>query len=81
MNRGRFREFYQCDLDIAGAYPLMVPDAEILKVRTWITDSDLKQQRHQHASLLLMAGCCPGGRCRRRCGWCSLLIALVESMS
>lgn len=32
MNRGRFREFYQCDLDIAGAYPLMVPDAEILKV-------------------------------------------------
>jgi hypothetical protein len=32
MNRGRFREFYQCDLDIAGAYSTMVPDAEILKV-------------------------------------------------
>lgn len=32
LSRGRFREFYQCDLDIAGAYPLMVPDAEILKV-------------------------------------------------
>jgi hypothetical protein len=32
MSRGRFREFYQCDLDIAGAYSTMVPDAEILKV-------------------------------------------------
>ncbi|CAG9463735.1 unnamed protein product [Pedinophyceae sp. YPF-701] len=32
MNRGRFREFFQCDLDIAGAYPSMVPDAEVLKV-------------------------------------------------
>jgi histidyl-tRNA synthetase len=30
--RGRFREFFQCDFDIAGAYPLMVPDAEVLKV-------------------------------------------------
>jgi histidyl-tRNA synthetase len=34
MSRGRFREFYQCDLDIAGAYSTMVPDAEILKVST-----------------------------------------------
>ena len=32
MNRGRFREFYQCDVDIAGSYPVMVPDAEIIKV-------------------------------------------------
>ena len=32
--RGRFREFFQCDFDIAGAYPSMVPDAEVLKVRT-----------------------------------------------
>lgn len=32
MSRGRFREFYQCDLDIAGAHSTMVPDAEILKV-------------------------------------------------
>lgn len=30
--RGRFREFFQCDFDIAGAYPSMVPDAEVLKV-------------------------------------------------
>lgn len=32
MNRGRFREFFQCDFDIAGAYAAMVPDAEVLKV-------------------------------------------------
>ena len=32
MTRGRFREFYQCDIDIAGVYPTMVPDAEVLKV-------------------------------------------------
>lgn len=32
MTRGRFREFYQCDLDIAGRYGVMVPDAEVLKV-------------------------------------------------
>jgi histidyl-tRNA synthetase len=30
--KGRFREFYQCDFDIAGAYDPMLPDAEILKV-------------------------------------------------
>ena len=33
MNRGRFREFYQCDFDIAGSYPTMVPDAEVIKVQ------------------------------------------------
>ncbi len=34
INRGRFREFYQCDYDIAGDYPSgrMMPDAEVLKV-------------------------------------------------
>lgn len=32
MNRGRYREFFQCDFDIAGAYPTMVPDAEVIKV-------------------------------------------------
>ena len=29
LNRGRFREFYQCDFDIAGNYSSMVPDAEV----------------------------------------------------
>ena len=32
MNKGRFREFYQCDFDIAGDYGLMIPDAEVLSV-------------------------------------------------
>ena len=36
LNRGRYREFYQCDFDIAGAYAPMVPDAEVLTVATEI---------------------------------------------
>lgn len=32
MSKGRFREFYQCDFDIAGQYSLMIPDSEVLKV-------------------------------------------------
>ncbi|NXD32387.1 SYH protein, partial [Spelaeornis formosus] len=30
LSKGRMREFYQCDFDIAGNYDSMVPDAEIL---------------------------------------------------
>ncbi|XP_056328392.1 histidine--tRNA ligase isoform X1 [Danio aesculapii] len=32
MTRGRYREFYQCDFDIAGQYDAMIPDAECLKL-------------------------------------------------
>jgi histidyl-tRNA synthetase len=32
MNKGRMREFYQCDFDIAGAYDSMLPDAEIMRI-------------------------------------------------
>jgi histidyl-tRNA synthetase len=32
MKKGRFREFYQCDFDIAGEYAPMFPDAEVLAV-------------------------------------------------
>jgi len=32
MNKGRFREFYQCDFDIAGSYGVMIPDADLLSV-------------------------------------------------
>ncbi|KAL8194144.1 UNVERIFIED_CONTAM: hypothetical protein K2H54_001106 [Gekko kuhli] len=32
MARGRYREFCQCDFDIAGNYDPMIPDAECLKV-------------------------------------------------
>lgn len=32
MTKGRMREFYQCDFDIAGSYDSMCPDAEILSI-------------------------------------------------
>ncbi|CAD5116130.1 DgyrCDS5054 [Dimorphilus gyrociliatus] len=32
MTRGRYREFYQCDFDIAGQFDPMVPDAECLRI-------------------------------------------------
>ncbi|RYP16578.1 hypothetical protein DL765_005039 [Monosporascus sp. GIB2] len=32
VSRGRLREFYQCDFDIAGVYDPMIPDAEVLRV-------------------------------------------------
>ncbi|KAG8966192.1 Cytoplasmic and mitochondrial histidine tRNA synthetase [Tulasnella sp. 419] len=32
MTKGRMREFYQCDFDIAGQFDPMVPDAEILAI-------------------------------------------------
>lgn len=32
MSKGRFREFYQCDFDIAGQFSPMLPDAEVLSV-------------------------------------------------
>jgi len=38
MTRGRYREFYQCDFDIAGQYDPMVPDAECVKIIVEILD-------------------------------------------
>lgn len=32
MTKGRYREFTQCDFDIAGKYDSMIPDAEVLSV-------------------------------------------------
>ena len=32
MTRGRYREFYQCDFDIAGSYDALIPDVECLRV-------------------------------------------------
>ena len=34
MTKGRMREFYQCDFDIAGSYDPMMPDAEIVRIAT-----------------------------------------------
>ncbi|XP_043240144.1 histidine--tRNA ligase, cytoplasmic-like isoform X1 [Amphibalanus amphitrite] len=37
--RGRYREFYQCDFDIAGSYDPMVPDAECVRIVAEILES------------------------------------------
>ncbi|RZC49568.1 hypothetical protein C5167_017992 [Papaver somniferum] len=37
-SKGRFREFYQCDFDIAGIYSAMGPDFEVVKVLTELLD-------------------------------------------
>jgi len=39
LSKGRYREFYQCDFDIAGDYARMVPDSECLCVACEILDS------------------------------------------
>lgn len=36
MAKGRMREFYQCDFDIAGTYDPMLPDAEIVRITSEI---------------------------------------------
>ena len=32
MTLGRYREFYQCDFDIAGQFDVMIPDVECVKI-------------------------------------------------
>ena len=39
VNKGRMREFYQCDFDIAGTYDSMIPDAEAVTVMIDILNS------------------------------------------
>lgn len=39
MTKGRMREFYQCDFDIAGVYDPMLPDAEIIRITCEIFQS------------------------------------------
>ncbi|XP_017148864.1 histidine--tRNA ligase, cytoplasmic isoform X3 [Drosophila miranda] len=39
MTRGRYREFYQCDFDIAGTYDPMLADAECVKIVAEILDT------------------------------------------
>jgi histidyl-tRNA synthetase len=33
-SKGRYREFYQCDFDIAGQFPKMGPDFEVISILT-----------------------------------------------
>ncbi|KAK8952909.1 Histidine--tRNA ligase [Platanthera guangdongensis] len=37
-SKGRYREFYQCDFDIAGQYEVMQPDFEVIRVLTELLD-------------------------------------------
>ncbi|RFU25436.1 hypothetical protein B7463_g10902, partial [Scytalidium lignicola] len=39
MAKGRSREFFQCDFDIAGLYDPMIPDAEILRIIVEVFES------------------------------------------
>lgn len=39
VNKGRMREFYQCDFDIAGTYDPMIPDAEVIRVAVEVLES------------------------------------------
>ncbi|KAI6250314.1 Histidine--tRNA ligase, mitochondrial [Erysiphe necator] len=39
VNKGRMREFYQCDFDIAGTYDPMLPDAEIVRIASEVFNS------------------------------------------
>jgi histidyl-tRNA synthetase len=39
VNKGRMREFFQCDFDIAGSYDLMIPDSQCLAVLVEILES------------------------------------------
>lgn len=36
--RGRYREFYQCDIDVAGVYDKMMPDSECVKIMAEILE-------------------------------------------
>lgn len=37
-SKGRYREFYQCDFDIAGQFEKMGPDFEVIKILTELLD-------------------------------------------
>lgn len=39
MTKGRMREFYQCDFDIAGVFEPMVPDAEAVRIMVEALDA------------------------------------------
>ena len=63
MSRGRFREFFQCDFDVAGAYAPMVADAEVLKVRRramseWVAMMMMMMMMR----VVVGRGCCERGR-------------------
>jgi hypothetical protein len=62
--RGRYREFYQCDFDIAGNYASMTADAEILKVSSdalrILHFASLREPRHRADRAPIIWPCDPG---------------------
>ena len=75
MARGRFREFFQCDFDVAGSYgagasAAMAPDAEVLKVLTGKKEDGERgeggggrgRERKREVELLFLPSFFMGGR-------------------
>ena len=58
-SKGRYREFYQCDFDIAGQYETMGPDFEVVKVMTELLD-ELNIGDYEVFSFSDHAICCIG---------------------
>jgi len=73
MNKGRYREFYQCDFDIAGVYPRMVPDSEAVAVACEILaalpigDFQLKVNHRKLLDAILEVCGCPSAKFRTIC--------------
>ena len=63
VNKGRFREFYQCDFDIAGRSDNMLADAEVLCIMSEILESfnlefEIKiSHRKLLEAIILTSGC------------------------
>ncbi|KAK9866947.1 hypothetical protein WJX84_002501 [Apatococcus fuscideae] len=73
MNRGRFREFMQCDFDIAGSYPPMIPDAEVLKVasdaltKLGLGEFEIKLNHRQLLDAMMALAGVPASKTRAIC--------------
>nr|CCA15912.1 histidyltRNA synthetase putative [Albugo laibachii Nc14] len=75
MARGRFREFFQCDFDIAGFYASMLPDAEVISVgievllqfQTWIGSFKIKLSHRVLLDAILAICGVPSAKFRTIC--------------
>ena len=51
-SKGRYREFYQCDFDIAGQYEKMGPDFEVVRILSEVLNGlnigDYEVNRHYY---------------------------------
>lgn len=75
MARGRFREFFQCDFDIAGFYTTMLPDAEVISLgievlqqfQTWIGSFKVKLSHRVFLDAILAICGVPSAKFRPIC--------------